>query len=74
MPKKSDSLSALELMRIGFNVSIDAREYENHMEDIIETARMFNSTIILRNMPESMLNEKFLKKLKGHSHKIVIEV
>ena len=74
MPKKSDSLSALELMHIGFSVSIDAREYEDHMEEVIETARMFNSTIILRNMPESMLNEKFLKKLKGHSHKIVIEV
>ncbi|MCI0482490.1 MAG: hypothetical protein L0213_13000 [Candidatus Dadabacteria bacterium] len=74
MPKKSDSLSALELMHIGFNVSIDAREYESHIEEVIETARMFNSTIILRNMPESMLNEKFLKKLKSHSHKIVIEV
>ena len=48
--------------------------YEGHMEEVIETARMFNSTIILRNMPESMLNEKFLKKLKSHSHKIVIEV
>lgn len=74
MPKKSDSLSALELMHIGFNVSIDAREYESRIEEVIETARMFNSTIILRNMPESMLNEKFLKKLKSHSHKIVIEV
>lgn len=74
MPKKSDSLSALELMHIGFNVSIDAREYEDHIEEVIETARMFNSTIILRNMPDSMLNEKFLKKLKSHSHKIVIEV
>lgn len=74
MPKKSDSLRAIELMHIGFNVSIDAREYEGHIEEVIETARMFNSTIILRNMPESMLNEKFLKKLKSHSHKIVIEV
>jgi hypothetical protein len=74
MPKKSESLSALELMHIGFNVSIDAREYEEHMDEILETARMFNSTVILRNMPESMLNEKFLKKLKSHSHKIVIEV
>ena len=74
MSKKSDSLNALELMHIGFNVSIDAGEYEDHIEEVIETARMYNSTIVLRNMPESMLNEKFLKKLKGHSHKIVIEV
>lgn len=74
MPKKSDSLSVLELMHIGFNVSIDARKYEDHIDEVIETARMFNSTVILRNMPESMLNEKFLKKLKSHSHKIVIEV
>ncbi|MEW6144975.1 MAG: hypothetical protein AB1598_08175 [Thermodesulfobacteriota bacterium] len=74
MPKKSDSLNAVELMHIGFSVSIDARKYEERIEEIIETARMFNSTVILRNTPETMLNEKFLKKLKSHSHKIVIEV
>ena len=74
MPKNSSSLSAIELMHIGFNISIDAKEYEEHMEDVLETAKMFNSTIILRNMPESMLNEKFLKKLKSHSHKIIIEL
>jgi hypothetical protein len=74
MPRKSDSLSAVELMHIGFNVSIDAGKYEERIEEVVETARMFNSTVILRNMPESMLNEKFLKKLKSHSHKIVIEV
>jgi len=74
MPKKSDTLSAIELMHIGFNVSLDASKYEKRIEDILETARMFNSTVILRNMPETMLNEKFLKKLKPHAHKIIIEV
>lgn len=74
MPKKSDTLSAIELMHIGFNVSLDAKEYEKHIEDVLETARMFNSTVILRNLPDTMLNEKFLKKLKAHAHKIIIEV
>ena len=74
MPKKSDTLSAIELMHIGFSVSLDAAKYEKHIEDVVETARMFNSTIILRNMPDTMLNEKFLKKLKPHAHKIIIEV
>jgi len=74
MSKKSDTLSAVELMHIGFNVSVDAKQYEKHIDDLLEAARMFNSTVILRNMPETMLNEKFLKKLKAHSHKIIIEV
>ena len=74
MPKKSDTLNALELMHIGFNVSVDAKQYEKHVDDLLETARTFNSTIILRNMPDTMLNEKFLKKLKAHAHKIIIEV
>lgn len=74
MTKKSDTLNALELMHIGFNVSVDAKQYEKHVDDLLETARTFNSTIILRNMPDTMLNEKFLKKLKAHAHKIIIEV
>ena len=74
MPKKSDTLNALELMHIGFNVSVDAKQYEKYVDDLLETARTFNSTIILRNMPDTMLNEKFLKKLKAHAHKIIIEV
>lgn len=65
---------AIELMHIGFNVSIDASEYGDDLEKILETARMFNSTLVLRNLPESMLNEKSLKKLKIHSNKIIIEV
>lgn len=74
MPKKSDTLSAIELMHIGFSVSLDATQNEKHIEEVIETARMFNSTVILRNTPATMLNEKFLKKLKPHAHKIIIEV
>ncbi len=65
---------AIELMHIGFGVSIDASEYEGSMDEIIETARMFSSTVVLRNVPDSMLTDKFLKKLKPHSHKIIIEV
>ena len=74
MPKKSDTLNAIELMHIGFNVSVDAKQYETHMDDLVEAARMLNSTVILRNMPDTMLNEKFLKRLKPHAHKIIIEV
>lgn len=74
MSENKNPSKAIELMHIGFNVSIDATEYEDEMEAILETARMFNSTLVLRNLPESMLNEKSLKKLKGHSHKIIIEV
>ncbi len=65
---------AVQLMQIGFNVSIDASEYEGSMDDIIETARMFSSTVVLRNVPDSMLTDKFLKKIKSHAHKIIIEV
>ena len=67
------SLKVIELMQIGFSVSIDATEHEENIESILETARMFNSSLILRNMPESLLNQKSLKKLKAHSHKIIIE-
>ncbi len=74
MSEKPNLPKAIELMHIGFNISIDAAEYEDEMETILETARMFNSTLVLRNLPESMMNEKFLKKLKSHSHKIIIEV
>lgn len=65
---------AVQLMQIGFNVSIDASEYEGSMDEIIETARMFSSTVVLRNVPDSMLTDKFLKKIKSHAHKIIIEV
>ena len=61
-------------MHLGFGVSIDAAEYENNIDEIIEVARMFNSTLVLRNLPESMLNPKSLKKLKTHSNKIIIEI
>ncbi|HVY55131.1 MAG TPA: hypothetical protein VHC46_05180 [Thermodesulfobacteriota bacterium] len=74
MPKKSDTLNAIELMHIGFSVSVDAKQYEKHIDDLVEAARMFNSTVILRNMPDTMLNEKFLRKLKPHAHKIIIEM
>lgn len=67
------SLKVIELMQIGFSVSIDATEHEENIDDILETARMFNSSLILRNMPESLLDQKSLKKLKSHSHKIIIE-
>ena len=67
------SLKVIELMQIGFSVSIDATEHEENMDSIVETARMFNSSLILRNMPESLLDQKSLKRLKAHSHKIIIE-
>jgi len=67
------SSKVIELMQIGFSVSIDATEHQEYIEAILETARMFNSTLILRNMPESLLDQKFLKKLKTLSHKIIIE-
>jgi hypothetical protein len=65
---------AVQLMQIGFNVSIDASEYEGSMDEIIKTARIFSSTVVLRNVPDSMLTDKFLKKIKSHAHKIIIEV
>lgn len=74
MSENSNSSKVIELMQLGFNVSIDAAEYHGEMDTILETARMFNSTLVLRNFPESMLNEKFLKTLKSHSTKIIIEV
>ena len=72
--KEEKQSKAVELMQIGFNVSIDASEYEESLDEIIETARMFSSTVVLRNVPDSMLTDKFLKKIKSHSHKIIIEV
>ncbi|MCK5391445.1 MAG: hypothetical protein KAJ31_03380 [Deltaproteobacteria bacterium] len=72
----TDNLSSskvIELMQIGFSVSVDATEHEEEIESFLETAIMFNSTLVLRNMPESLLDQKFLKKLKAHSHKIIIE-
>ncbi|MEM7008550.1 MAG: hypothetical protein AAF462_05375 [Thermodesulfobacteriota bacterium] len=73
MSENIDSTKVIELMQIGFSVSIDASEYENDIEAILETARMFNTTLVLRNMPESLLSQKSLKKLKTHCHKIIIE-
>lgn len=60
-------------MHLGFSVSIDLVQCQDDLEEIIETARMFNSNLILRNVPDSLLNEKSLKVLKNHSHKIIIE-
>ena len=65
---------AIELLHIGFNISLDAKKHQDDMETILETARMYNSTLVLRNLPESMLTEKYLKKLKSQSHKIIIEL
>ena len=74
MSKKPNTTKVVELIQIGFNVSIDTGEYRDEMESILEAARMFNSTIVLRNVPDTMLNDKFLKKLKSQAHKIIIEV
>ena len=73
MSDNIDSSKVIELMQIGFSVSIDASEHEENIEEILETARMFNTTLVLRNMPESLLDQKSLKKLKIHCHKIIIE-
>ena len=74
MSKKPNTTKVVELIQIGFNVSIDTGEYRDEMESILEAARMFNSTIVLRNVPDTMLNDKFLKKFKSQAHKIIIEV
>ena len=74
MSDKTNSSKAIELMHLGFNVSIDLVKCQDDLEEIIETARMFNSTLILKNVPDSLLNEKSLKILKKHSHKIIIEI
>lgn len=74
MAENKDLSKAIELLHIGFNVSIDAKKHQDDVETLLETARMFNSTLVLRNLPESMLTEKYLKKLKSHSHKIIIEL
>jgi len=73
MAENRDSSRVMELIQIGFSVSIDATEHEENILEILETARMFNTTLVLRNMPESLLDQKSLKKLKTHSHKIIIE-
>lgn len=69
-----DPEKAIELLQLGFGVSLDAAACESEIEEIIEAARMFNSNLILRNVPDSMLDAKSLKILKSHSHKIIIEV
>jgi hypothetical protein len=74
MAENKDLSKAIELLHIGFNVSIDTKKHQDDIETLLETARMFNSTLVLRNLPESMLTEKYLKKLKSHSHKIIIEL
>ena len=68
-----NSARILELIQIGFSVSLDATEHEENIEEILETARMFNTTLVLRNMPDTLLEQKSLKKLKTHSSKIIIE-
>jgi hypothetical protein len=73
MAENRDSSRVMELIQIGFSVSIDATEHEENILEILEVARMFNTTLVLRNMPESLLDQKSLKKLKTHSHKIIIE-
>ncbi len=69
-----NSAKILELMQIGFSVSIDATEYEEDIEEILEVARMLNTTLVLRKMPESLMDQNSLKKLKTHCHKIIIEI
>jgi len=73
MPDNLKSLKVIELMQIGFSVSIDATEHEENIEEILEIARMFNTTLVLRNMPDSLLDQKSLKRLKTHSNKVIIE-
>ena len=73
MAENTDSSKVIELIQIGFSVSIDATEHEENLQEILEIARMFNTTLVLRNMPDSLLDQKSLKKLKSHSHKIIIE-
>lgn len=73
MSDNINSSKVLELMQIGFSVSIDATEHEENIEEILEVARMFNTILVLRNMPDSLLDQKSLKKLKSHSNKIIIE-
>lgn len=73
MSENVNSSKVIELMQIGFSVSIDATEHEENIEEILEVARMFNTTLVLRNMPNSLLDQKSLKKLKSHSNKIIIE-
>lgn len=68
-----NSSKVIELIQIGFSVSIDATEHEENIEEILETARMFNTTLVLRNMPDSLLEQKSLNRLKTHSNKIIIE-
>lgn len=74
MPEINDSQKAIELLQLGFGVSLDAEACQNDIGDIIEAARMFNASLILRNVPDSMLEAKALKVLKSHSHKIIVEV
>ena len=73
MSDNIDSSKVIELMQIGFSVSIDATEHKENIDEILEIARMLNTTLVLRNMPDSLLDQKSLKKLKTHSHKIIIE-
>jgi len=73
MAENTDSSKVIELIQIGFSVSIDATEHEENLQEILEIARMFNTTLVLRNMPDSLLDQKSLKKFKSHSHKIIIE-
>ncbi len=74
MSENTNTSKAIELMHLGFSVSIDLVQCQDDLEEIIETARMFNSNLILRNVPDSLLNEKSLKVLKSHSHKIIVEI
>ena len=74
MIENTNTSKAIELMHLGFSVSIDLVQCQDDLEEIIETARMFNSNLILRNVPDSLLNEKSLKVLKSHSHKIIVEI
>ena len=69
-----NSTKAIELLQLGFSISIDAASCEDEIESILEVARMFNSTLVLRNVPDTMLDAKSLKILKSHSNKIIIEV
>ena len=74
MTDTQDPSKAIELLQLGFSVSIDVSSLESDLESIVEAARMFNSTLILRNVPDTMLDAKALKALKTHSHKIIIEL
>ncbi len=73
MSDNDKTARVIELLQLGFSVSIDFMECKDDIYAIIDTARMFNSIVVLRNVNDEILDPKLLKALKSHSHKIIIE-